>query len=105
MGDLRECRQLASQVTANGAKLYELLGKEVVLRVRSRSLIRSVCCVSPYHLYTPPTNPTMAAVYSCEQEQRKAALSKSVDIELLENGVKGSIAVVHVRHRHSLLSH
>lgn len=33
--DLKACRQLASQITAKGAKLYELLGKEVDLRVSS----------------------------------------------------------------------
>ena len=33
--DLKACRQLASQITARGAKLYELLGKEVDLRVSS----------------------------------------------------------------------
>ncbi len=31
--DLKACRQLASDITAKGAKLYELLGKEVELRV------------------------------------------------------------------------
>ena len=31
--DLKACRQLASQITTRGARLYELLGKEVELRV------------------------------------------------------------------------
>ena len=32
--DLKACRQLASEITARGAKLHELLGREVELRVR-----------------------------------------------------------------------
>ena len=32
--DLKVCRQLASDITARGAKLHELLGREVELRVR-----------------------------------------------------------------------
>lgn len=35
--DLKACRHLASQITARGAKLYELLGKEVELRVSQGS--------------------------------------------------------------------
>lgn len=31
-GDLKTCRELASKITAKGAKLYELLGKELELR-------------------------------------------------------------------------
>ena len=31
--DLKACRQLASEITARGAKLHELLGREVELRV------------------------------------------------------------------------
>ena len=31
--DLKACRQLASQITSKGAKLYELLRQEVALRV------------------------------------------------------------------------
>lgn len=58
--DLKACRQLASQITARGAKLYELLGKEVELR-----------------------------------EERKAAISRPVDVEELEVGVKRSISTVH----------
>ena len=33
--DLKEARVLASEITAKGASLYDLLGKEVDLRVRS----------------------------------------------------------------------
>lgn len=57
--DLKACRQLASQITARGAKLYELLGKEANLR-----------------------------------EQRKSAISRSVDVDELEKGVKHSISAV-----------
>ncbi len=39
--DLKACRQLASQITARGAKLYELLGKEVELRVCRQDLVTS----------------------------------------------------------------
>ncbi|XP_064395369.1 clusterin-associated protein 1-like [Halichondria panicea] len=41
--DLKACRQLASDITAKGAKLYELLGKEVELReLRKLAISRSV---------------------------------------------------------------
>ena len=40
--DLKACRQLASDITARGAKLHELLGREVELRVRDRTTIMSL---------------------------------------------------------------
>ena len=36
--DLKAARQLASEITAKGASLYDLLGKEVELRVSSVQL-------------------------------------------------------------------
>lgn len=33
IGDLKEARRLASEITSKGATLYDLLGKEVDLRV------------------------------------------------------------------------
>jgi len=60
--DLKACRQLASQITAKGAKLYELLGKEVELR-----------------------------------DLRRMAISRPVDVDELEKGVRQSIDTVHVR--------
>ena len=35
IGDLKEARRLASEITSKGATLYDLLGKEVDLRVSS----------------------------------------------------------------------
>lgn len=35
IADLKAARQLASEITAKGASLYDLLGKEVELRVSS----------------------------------------------------------------------
>lgn len=34
IADLKAARQLASEITSKGASLYDLLGKEVELRVR-----------------------------------------------------------------------
>lgn len=38
IADLKAARQLASEITAKGASLYDLLGKEVELRVSSVQL-------------------------------------------------------------------
>lgn len=35
VAELKKCRQLASEITAKGAKLYDLLSREVDLRVRA----------------------------------------------------------------------
>ena len=35
VAELKKCRQLASEITTKGAKLYDLLGREVDLRVRA----------------------------------------------------------------------
>ncbi len=37
IGDLKEARRLASEITGKGATLYDLLGREVDLRVRLRA--------------------------------------------------------------------
>jgi len=34
IGDLKDARRLASEITVKGAQLYDMLGKEVDLRVR-----------------------------------------------------------------------
>ncbi len=40
IGDLKVSRQLASEITTKGAALYDLLGREVELRVRSQDLLK-----------------------------------------------------------------
>ncbi|KAL5483703.1 hypothetical protein EMCRGX_G020110 [Ephydatia muelleri] len=41
-GDLKMCRELASKITAKGAKLYELLGKELELREARKDALSRV---------------------------------------------------------------
>lgn len=85
-------------MTAKGAKLYGLLGKEIDLRV-SESTPLSVFV----HHHGKPHQHLHIVLNA--QEQRKAALSKAVDIDMLEKGVKDSIATVQVRHArtHSII--
>lgn len=49
IADLKAARQLASEITAKGASLYDLLGKEVELRVSSVQLRnKGFSCFLPY---------------------------------------------------------
>ena len=85
--DLKVCRQLASDITARGAKLHELLGREVELRVRHR-LTR---------IWFSIENSLISSILPLVwQDLRQTALSQTVDIEELERGVHSSISAVKV---------
>ena len=92
--DLKACRQLASQITTRGAKLYELLGKELELRV---GLVWSVSDSLAYLLHFFKLGVQFGTKLPSSQEMRKSALSRSVDVDQLEKGVRHSIAAVEVR--------
>lgn len=44
IADLKAARQLASEITSKGASLYDLLGKEVELRVSTRWRVYKNLC-------------------------------------------------------------
>ena len=60
--DLKACRQLASDITARGAKLHELLGREVELRVRDCTTIMSLAV---WHKDNLPDQNILFPVFVC----------------------------------------
>ena len=72
--------------------MYELLGKEVELRVHKS--VWSILLGCPCELVYIPFF----------QESRKIAISRPVDIEEMERGVRQCIATVNVRMKYDNLS-
>ncbi|KAK3089746.1 hypothetical protein FSP39_006164 [Pinctada imbricata] len=71
ISDLKEARRLATEITTKGATLYDLLGKEVDLRLSDHNF---------------------KEIYL--QEQRSMVIAKSLEINEVESGMAGSIKAV-----------
>lgn len=54
IADLKAARQLASEITSKGASLYDLLGKEVELRVSSIQTTQLLPRLSRFSRFSSP---------------------------------------------------
>ncbi len=103
ISDLKEARRLASEITGKGATLYDLLGKEVDLRVSLAINFSYIYCKDKLHVFYVAFLSSITSfpcvfinVFFYLQEQRSTVIAKQLEINEVERGLSNSIKAVEV---------